>query len=480
MSHHPRRQHKEGPDGGWGWMVVMATSIVQSTLGGLPQCLSPLFIALRRYFQSSAEATSWILSLLTFCSCMTQVIGSLVTKRVGHRVTVVIGGVLCSLGFFISYFATSLYFLYGSISILSGIGIAVATPPAHAMTALYFPKKYPLANSIVFLGPGLIIVLLTPLLQFFVDTYGWRGCVFILSAITANNCVAGTLLRPLKSRLPEHSENTDENGEAKEENTNTHRANSNTGFSLLICLQYAFVTNIQFSLIVLSYMFTFIALFGGIVHFQSYAVSKNTASVQQAAWLVSIFGATSLISRIGVGISVQFKLLSAISTYILSLLIVGTAFVIPQLTNSYAGFIVISVIFGLASGTYLTLIMVLAKEYLGSNKMIYAVPILHVGIGIGNLVGPPFVGFVYDVTGIYDYSFYLVGCSHLLAGIICLPCLYITWSRKKAARKETPLDLPVGEDHLPDAICMVNQAVQTTCGDGEENVGDANLDSPYI
>ena len=61
-----------GPDGGWGWVIVLAAFVVQFMAGGLVQSFSPLYIALRRYFNSSAEDTSWVVSIL---SCLIFLMG---------------------------------------------------------------------------------------------------------------------------------------------------------------------------------------------------------------------------------------------------------------------------------------------------------------------------------------------------------------------------------------------------------------------
>ena len=45
-------------------------------------------------------------------------------EEVGHRIAIIIGGILGSIGFLISYFATSLEYLYGSMGLVAGKSVS--------------------------------------------------------------------------------------------------------------------------------------------------------------------------------------------------------------------------------------------------------------------------------------------------------------------------------------------------------------------
>ena len=48
------------PDGGWGWMVVLGTSIATMMQGIMVQGFGVLFLEFVRRYDGSAAATSWI------------------------------------------------------------------------------------------------------------------------------------------------------------------------------------------------------------------------------------------------------------------------------------------------------------------------------------------------------------------------------------------------------------------------------------
>lgn len=53
----------EGPDGGWGWVLVAAMFISTSLVFGLMRSLGIFFVEFVQYFEESAQAISWISSI---------------------------------------------------------------------------------------------------------------------------------------------------------------------------------------------------------------------------------------------------------------------------------------------------------------------------------------------------------------------------------------------------------------------------------
>ncbi|XP_070560169.1 monocarboxylate transporter 13-like [Ptychodera flava] len=484
-------QNRTGPDGGWGWLVVGAGFVVKFMGGGLLQSLSPLYIDMKRYFGSSSAETSWVLSIAFAMPFFTSILGAVAAKLFGHRLAVMIGGLLASSGFFISYFATSLVYLYGSIGFLVGTGLGISVTPALTMLAIYFPKKHSLVNGIAFFGSGMGIFVIPPLLQACIDRYGWRGSVLIMSAFCAHSVVSGALLRPLRkagkakhedgdlSQAPPDTQ--DAIGEQDENKTSKRR------FTCSHFMYIAFFTYLRFTILVISFFFVALGMFGGSVHMQARAKVEGVGTLQQTAWLVSIVGIGSIASRVGGAFLVQHRLISATNIYILSILAVGVAFLIPQLADTYGGFVVLSLVMGLGSGVYMSMSAVCTREYIGINNMLIGLATLYVPAGIGFLLGPPLAGWIYDVTGNYDYSFFTMGGFHLLGAFICILGRCITWHRNKKLtggdKSTSQVDDQAIVDPMHDGFVMKDATSQTFISDFvDDNNTNTNwiLDSPFI
>lgn len=53
----------EGPDGGWGWVLVGAMFVCNSLVFGLMRSSGIFFVEFVQYFDESAQAISWISSI---------------------------------------------------------------------------------------------------------------------------------------------------------------------------------------------------------------------------------------------------------------------------------------------------------------------------------------------------------------------------------------------------------------------------------
>lgn len=52
----------QGPDGGWGWVLVGAMFVSTSLVFGLMRSMGIFFVEFVQYFDESAQAISWISS----------------------------------------------------------------------------------------------------------------------------------------------------------------------------------------------------------------------------------------------------------------------------------------------------------------------------------------------------------------------------------------------------------------------------------
>lgn len=53
------------PDGGWGWVVLVSTILVQALTLGFSSCIGIFYTDLQTEFQASNQETSWVPSIMT-------------------------------------------------------------------------------------------------------------------------------------------------------------------------------------------------------------------------------------------------------------------------------------------------------------------------------------------------------------------------------------------------------------------------------
>ncbi|XP_077995993.1 monocarboxylate transporter 12-like [Glandiceps talaboti] len=444
-----RRSSVAGPDGGWGYMVALATGTADALISTFAYVLSPLFIELRRHFNASAGETSWVLSL-QYISFVLACIGTSSGDQIGARKTVIIFGCIASVGILISSFATSIYFLYATVGLITGIGFAGSYSPMHVTNARYFPTRFPLVNGIAMLGPGIALFIFPPILQLCVDLYGWRGAFMVESAIIANLCVCGALLRPLKPTLgtiggekKETINNTALNREVwKEEDDDDDDDGSGKAPCICsLCEDYCeLCRSPRFIIYLCSVLCVALAVSGALVHLQPRATEAQVGTAQQTSFLVSISGICSLFGRLGgSSLLVHFNILSSTSTFILSTMIIGVGCFIPNLADTYIGFTVLSGLLGVGSGMCFAVVLVCARHLVEFEQVSYSFAMVLSSFGVGLVIGAPIAGLIYDVSQHYDYAYYTLGAFSLLGGILLIPGQIVEKCKKRNDDEPTSL-----------------------------------------
>ncbi|XP_070577467.1 monocarboxylate transporter 12-like [Ptychodera flava] len=364
-------------------------------------------------------------------------IGNKATIKFGCRAVVIFGGIMSSAGFVISSFATSIYMLYLSIGILVGFSYGLIFGPCVAFLGNYFNRRHAVANGLAFSGSALAIVCLPPLFQTFIDIYGWRGAFLVIAAMNLHICVAGALYRPppILVREAENGENSNDvnlpldcNVSAREdhpEEGKTKRYNLCSVLTFfgvncnLLCesYRYAMLPYINF---VMGYSYYSIA-----VHLLPRAVVKNVEWTK-APFLVSIFGILSLIGRCTHGCLLhKIKFVSAFQLCVSAMIVCGLATALSGFAGTFESMAIYCVLLGYTSGTFLPVVPVVIKDFLGGHNLGAAYPLVNIFMGIGGIIGPPLSGWLYDITDNYDIPFIVSGIL-LMSSMVTLfmePCL---------------------------------------------------------
>lgn len=140
--------------------------------------------------------------------------------------------------------------------------------------------------------------------------------------------------------------------------------------------------------------------------------------------LTSIIAIVHIFGKIILGFLGDLSCVSAWNVFIASNFTFGICILILPLMQIYAALAVVCALIGFSSG-YFSLMPVVTEDLVGIKQLANAYGIIICANGISALLGPPFAGWIFDITKKYDYSFYVCGLLYML-GIICLllePCL---------------------------------------------------------
>ncbi|XP_022916238.1 monocarboxylate transporter 12-like [Onthophagus taurus] len=185
------------PDGGWGWVVVAASFVVNLIADGITFSFGVIFVEFLEYFGENRAKTSWIGSLFMAMPLLSGPIASFLTDRYGCRAVTMAGSVLAAAGFVISSMSNSMEVLIITFGVFAGFGLSLCYVASVVIVAYYFDKKRSFATGLSVCGSGIGTFIFAPLIQLLLDHYGWRGTTLILAGLFLNLAVCGALMRDL-------------------------------------------------------------------------------------------------------------------------------------------------------------------------------------------------------------------------------------------------------------------------------------------
>ncbi|XP_018575240.1 monocarboxylate transporter 14-like [Anoplophora glabripennis] len=183
------------PDGGWGWLVVLACFYINMISDGVGFTFGLLFIEFLHEFKASKSATSWIGSLFMAIPLIAGPIGSALVDKYGCQSMTVVGGLICTVGFVLSSYAKSIGVMYITFGIIGGLGLGLCFVTAVVSIAFWFEKRRTVALGLAASGTGFGTVVFSPLSTCLLFEFGWRGTLLIVAGLFANMCVCGMLMR---------------------------------------------------------------------------------------------------------------------------------------------------------------------------------------------------------------------------------------------------------------------------------------------
>lgn len=189
------------PDGGWGWLVLAGATLVNILIPGTIKSFGVLFVEFLEAFNATPTAAAWIPALCYFLYSSLGPLSSILSVKYSYRTVTIIGGTSAALGMILSFWASSVTYLYFSYGVLVGTGAGLSFPPTVYIVTSYFVRLRGLANGLCISGSALGSIILPPVLRWLLETYGYRGSILIMGAITLHVMIAAIFYEPVERHM---------------------------------------------------------------------------------------------------------------------------------------------------------------------------------------------------------------------------------------------------------------------------------------
>lgn len=303
----------------------------------------------------------------------------MLADRVGARVVLLLGALTMGGGLLVTATAPNAAMLYVGHGLLVGLAMSSTFIPLTAAVSAVFERHRSMAVGVAVSGIGLGTLVMAPLLAALIRALGWRDSYLVLAvACTAAllACAAGTKGPRLHSpHAAPASEST---------RTRDYR------------LMYA-------SQVLLS-----VAIFTPFAHLPAYAEESGADAVDAAA-LVGVIGAASVLGRLGLGwVADRWGLFR---TYRACFLAIGASFLAWLWPGAaYPALLLHAVVLGVGYGGFVTLLPGLVAHRFGLERLGGLLGILYTSHVFGAGLGPLATGLLVDRLGYVPAG---------VAGLVC-------------------------------------------------------------
>lgn len=174
----------------YGWVIVAASFIITFTLAEAFYAFGVFIGPLEAEFDWSRATTSSAMTALLVSYSISAFIMGRLSDRYGPRVVVSIGGVLAALGFALASLSGNIWHLRLAMFV-AGLGAGSCWAVPSATVQRWFVKRRGLVTGITGTGVGLGALIMVPLANYLVESYGWRPTFLLVGVVVLVLTVLG-------------------------------------------------------------------------------------------------------------------------------------------------------------------------------------------------------------------------------------------------------------------------------------------------
>jgi MFS family permease len=345
-------------------------------------------------------------------------IGSIVDRH-GGRWLMVIGTAIVGVGYFLLAHVES-FAQFAAIRLtLVTLGDAMmGYMVVNVVIAQWFVRQRGRALAFSSMGVGFAKVCMPVLAAWLILSFGWRHTWFIFGILTLGLLVLPALLivRPSPESMGLRPDGAAEPA-IKDEKTTKDAHGGEVGSETVLWTRAAAMRTSAFWLLVFTFGISSMGVTGLNLHVYSYVTDIGYAPVI-AATVMSIIASMQLASPLAWGVLAERigTKLAAMLRFVIQGVGLALAILTGNLWCLYAGFL----IYGIGLGGNMVLPDMLWADYFGRRSL---GKIRGLGLLISHFVsaiGPPFFGFLFDITGGYGLSFAIFGIVLGISAVLSL------------------------------------------------------------
>ena len=179
------------------WIVCLGSFLCKLTMAGVGNSFGIVIDPLVTKMDTTIANISWIKSFNTALIMLFSSITSIMLKRVGYRIIIFTGTLMCSAAFLISAFLHNYIGLFLVYGVIGGAGFGMLSTPSSIACVEYFDQWKAVSTGIAMSGSGIGTMLIPILCNYITIKYGSNGYFIAISMIISLNVFFAISTSPL-------------------------------------------------------------------------------------------------------------------------------------------------------------------------------------------------------------------------------------------------------------------------------------------
>lgn len=410
---------------GW-WMVAVAVLVQAVTTGTISYGFSVIATPISAEFNTgSSSMLMAMVAMLVAAGLLSPLLGSLLDTR-SIRLMMLLGSLCLSAGYGLVSLTTAIWQVVCIYALLISVAsLLLGQLASSTLVTRWFDARRGLALGIATMGTSLGGLVFPPLLQWMIDTVGWRMALQWTAAGTFLITVIPVML--LVRNRPDDM-GIDSDG-SPSDSKDVQTLQQHAGFSSTKVI----LRNVNFWLIA-CVVGVVLGIYNGILaNFIQLASTLNVLE-KQGAWLISLLALTGIFGKLIFGvladrIDLRHGLVAAILLMIVSLLALDQARGVT--------FVAIACIpLGLATGGILPVWSAMLSQWFGADNYGRVMGVMSPVLVVFLMLGPLLAGMVFDSTGSFSWA---LRVSVILLVMVLVAITFLP-ARKKVQWEQFPVE----------------------------------------
>ena len=375
------------------YRIVFGACLTQFMVIGLLFSFGIFFNVLQEEFGWSRTLLSSAVALAALVMGMLAIFAGRLSDRYGPTPVLAGAGLLFGTGYALISVVGEPWHLFVLFGLFIGVGMSTHDVATLSTIARWFVRRRGMMTGITKVGTATGQMVLPPLAAILIAGFGWRGAALTLGAAAAVLLVVAAVLmkRPPPDLAAARTSAPARGGGFAE-------IRRSRVFWTLCAAQFFFFPTLMTVPLHIA------------VHGMDLGMTRGVA-----ATLLTVIGAASIAGRLTVGTFADR--IGGRNAYVLCLVPLVTSLLILMVVDTYAPLFAVIALYGFGHGGLFTVVSPTVAEFFGTRThgAIYG-GIYFFGT-IGGAAGPIMAGWVFDVTGSYEYAFSalaLMGAGALL------------------------------------------------------------------